>query len=74
MLLVISTFIFGQNDTNPNADLQKMYVEYLLINQKLQLIQVQALSDSVIAMKTKEFRDALDSAMVKKNPSIKDND
>ena len=72
MILVFSSFISAQTDDNSTGDIQKMYIEYQLINMKLQSIQQQALSDSEIAEKTEKFGEALDSAMVKKNPSIKE--
>jgi hypothetical protein len=72
IFFIFAGISFPQDDSNSNNDLQKTYLEYQLIKQKLQILQQQALLDSGIAQQGARFSNKLDSAMVKQNPSIKE--
>ncbi len=72
VLFISAAGIFAQGSQDTTKNLQKVYMEYQQITQRLQSIQQQALADSEIAERGKNFSKKLDSAMVKANPEVKE--
>ena len=72
ILFISAAGIFAQDIQDSTKNLQKVYSEYQQISQRLQSVQQQALADSVLAEKGKNFSRNLDSAMIKDDPSAKE--
>jgi hypothetical protein len=71
-LFISAAGLYAQGNQDTTKNLQKAYMEYQQISQRLQSVQQQALADSILAEKGKNFGKKLDLAMIKENPSIKE--
>jgi hypothetical protein len=55
----------------PSPEAMQLQQEYMQINQKLQMIQQQAIQDDAIATQTKAFAQKIDEQMIAENPEMK---
>jgi len=71
IFFIFSAVVFAQKNPQQNKKVQKIYMQYRQISQKLQSVQLQALADKKIKKKRDEFSKELQSEMIKENPSVK---
>jgi len=70
--LFLFFFVISISPQDSGIDESKKIEEYNLINQRLNIVQQQALSDDEILKKSDEFTEKLETEMIKKSPSVKE--
>jgi septal ring factor EnvC (AmiA/AmiB activator) len=69
VILMFSAMVM--NAQTPNEETQKLYQEYMTLNQELRAIQQKAFQDSAIAKQAEELSDMIDKKMREIDPEAK---
>jgi chromosome condensin MukBEF ATPase and DNA-binding subunit MukB len=74
--IIISTIFLlafpasAQGTDEQNEKAAKLYEEYMEINQRLQMIQQQALNDEIFLKRSQDFAGKVEAEMIKKDPTV----
>jgi hypothetical protein len=76
--LILAAFIFvgfvsmhAQQNEESSERAAQLFAEYLEINQRLQMVQQQALMDAELSQKSLAFVEKVEEEMIKNDPSVK---